>query len=132
MPDGQFYQIRLTFNPVSTHHWIKAQFYDRQDDDVLTHKSTFRDNRFIDEAYFKRMERRKEVDPEGYQIYGLGNWGETKGLIFHNYEVKEISTNYEDYDHLPLGKTSDSTTQMQSTRTDIRTAIYTCSWTVRL
>lgn len=104
LPDGQFYQIRLTFNPVSAHHWIKAQFFDREDADVLTHKSTFKDNRFIDEAYYRRMERRKEVDPEGYQIYGLGNWGETKGLILHNYEVKEISTNYEDYDYVAVGQ----------------------------
>ena len=50
------------------------------------------------------MERRKEVDPEGCQIYGLGNWGETKGLILHNYEVKEISTNYEDYDYVAIGQ----------------------------
>ena len=51
LPSGQFYQIRLTFNPVSAHHWIKAQFFDREDADVLTHKSTFKDNRFIDDAY---------------------------------------------------------------------------------
>lgn len=72
LPDGQFYQIRCTFNPVSAHHWIKAIFFDRKDDpDVLTHHSTYRDNRFIDEAYYRRMERRRKVDPEGYQIYGL-------------------------------------------------------------
>ena len=79
LPPGQFYQIRMTFNPVSAHHWIKKQFFDRQDPDVFTHHSTYRDNRFIDEAYYRRMERRKEVDPEGYQIYGLGEWGEIAG-----------------------------------------------------
>lgn len=71
LPEGQFYQIRLTFNPVSKTHWIKKTFFDFEDTNVLTHHSTYLDNRFIDEAYKERMLRRKEVDPEGYQIYGL-------------------------------------------------------------
>lgn len=31
LPDGQFYQIRMTFNPVSAYHWIKRVFFDRSD-----------------------------------------------------------------------------------------------------
>lgn len=92
LPDGLFYQIRMTFNPVSAHHWIKTQFFDREDTDVFTHHSTYRDNRFIDRAYYRRMERRKEIDPEGYKVYGLGEWGETKGLILRNYVVEDIPT----------------------------------------
>lgn len=42
LPEGQFYQIRMTFNPVSAHHWIKKVFFDRTDPDVLTHQSTMR------------------------------------------------------------------------------------------
>ena len=72
LPAGQFYQIRMTFNPVSAQHWIKKVFFDRSDPDVLTHKSTYKDNRFIDTAYYRRMERRKEVDAEGYKVYGEG------------------------------------------------------------
>lgn len=26
LPEGQFYQIRLTFNPVNKNHWIKRSF----------------------------------------------------------------------------------------------------------
>lgn len=103
LPDGQFYQIRMTFNPVSSNHWIKKQFFDRKDENVLTHHSTYLMNRFIDSAYHKRMERRKEVDPEGYEVYGLGNWGETQGIIFRNWEVKKISLNFDDYDDICYG-----------------------------
>lgn len=71
LPDGQFYQIRLTFNPVSSNHWIKKVFFDIKDENVLTHHSTYLMNRFVDDAYRARMERRKIVDPEGYRIYGL-------------------------------------------------------------
>lgn len=100
LPPGQFYQIRLTFNPVSASHWIKAQFFDRKDPDVFTHSSTYKSNRFIDEGYYRRMERRKEVDPEGYRIYGLGEWGETGGLILHNYVVEDFNISPERFDYM--------------------------------
>lgn len=100
LPAGQFYQIRLTFNPVSAHHWIKRVFFDRTDPDVLTHQSTYQGNRFIDEAYHRRMLRRKEVDPEGYQIYGLGEWGEVGGLILKNYVVEDFDREPERFDYM--------------------------------
>ena len=104
LPEGQFYQIRMTFNPVSSSHWIKKVFFDIPDPNVLTHHSTYLMNRFIDDAYRARMERRKQVDPEGYQIYGLGEWGEIGGLILRNWEVKEISQNFNDYDDIAIGQ----------------------------
>lgn len=100
LPEGQFYQIRMTFNPVSAHHWIKKQFFDRSDPDVLVHHSTYRDNRFIDAAYYRRMERRREVDPDGYQIYGLGEWGEVGGLILKNYVIEEFDRSPENFDYI--------------------------------
>lgn len=100
LPKGQFYQIRLTFNPVSSSHWIKKHFFDRADPDVFTHHSTYRDNRFIDDAYYRRMERRKEVDPDGYRIYGLGEWGEVGGLILTNYVIEEFDTSPERFDYM--------------------------------
>lgn len=100
LPEGQFYQIRLTFNPVSSSHWIKKHFFDRADPDVFTHHSTYKDNRFIDDAYYRRMERRKEVDPDGYRIYGLGEWGEVGGLILTNYVVEDFDTSPERFDYM--------------------------------
>jgi phage terminase large subunit len=104
LPPGQFYQIRMTFNPVNKNHWIKKVFFDIPDPNVLTHHSTYLGNRFIDDAYKARMERRKLVDPEGYQIYGLGEWGEIGGLILHNWEIKEVSQNLNDYDDIAIGQ----------------------------
>ena len=104
LPPGQFYQIRMTFNPVNKNHWIKKQYFDYTDENTLTHHSTYLGNRFIDDAYRARMERRKIVDPEGYQIYGLGEWGEIGGLILHNWEIKDISQNLNDYDDIAIGQ----------------------------
>ena len=100
LPQGQFYQIRLTFNPVSANHWIKKAFFDVSDPNVLTHHSTYLDNRFIDDAYRARMERRRIVDPDGFRIYGLGEWGETGGLILSNYIVEEFDTSPERFDYM--------------------------------
>mgnify|MGYP003307948124 CR=1 FL=1 len=104
LPRNQFYQIRMTFNPVNKNHWIKKVFFDRQDPNVLTHHSTYLTNRFIDDAYRQRMERRKAVDPDGYQIYGLGEWGEIGGLILHNWAVEDISQDINDYDDIAIGQ----------------------------
>lgn len=104
LPPGQFYQIRLTFNPVNKNHWIKKVFFDTPDPNVITHHSTYLENRFIDDAYRQRMERRKRVDPEGYRIYGLGEWGETGGLILKGWEIKECSQSLEDYDDVAIGQ----------------------------
>ena len=104
LPAGLFYQIRLTFNPVNKNHWIKKVFFDIPDPDVLCHHSTYLMNHFCDDAYKRRMERRKIVDPEGYRIYGLGEWGEIGGLILKNWEVKEISQDLDDYDGISIGQ----------------------------
>ena len=104
LPAGLFYQIRLTFNPVNKNHWIKKVFFDIPDPDVLCHHSTYLMNHFCDDAYKRRRERRKIVDPEGYRIYGLGEWGEIGGLILKNWEVKEISQDLDDYDGISIGQ----------------------------
>jgi phage terminase large subunit len=46
------------------------------------------------------MERRKIVDPEGYRIYGLGDWGEVGGLILSNYVIEEFDTSPERFDYM--------------------------------
>lgn len=78
LPPGQFYQIRMTFNPVNKNHWIKKVFFDTPDPNVLTHHSTYLMNRFIDDAYKARMERRKAVDPEGYSDIWFGRMGRNR------------------------------------------------------
>lgn len=104
LPSGLFYQIRLTFNPVSARHWIKRRFFDVSDPMVYTHHSTYLDNRFNDAAYHQRMLRRKQHNPEGYRIYALGEWGEVGGLILTNWSGEEISQNYDDYDAVYIGQ----------------------------
>ncbi len=85
--DNLYYQMTFTFNPVSATHWIKGKYFDYKDSEIFTHHSTYKDNRFIDDGYYDRMERRRVQDPEGYRVYGLGEWGELGGLILNNIEM---------------------------------------------
>lgn len=94
-----YYQMTFTFNPVSAMHWIKAKYFDTKSEDVFTHSSTYLDNRFIDAGYHRRMMMRKERDPEGYRVYGLGEWGETGGLILTNYVVESFDTGPQYFDN---------------------------------
>ena len=99
--ENLFYQITLTFNPVSSRHWIKRRFFDSACDDYFTHHSTYLDNRFIDSDFHKRMLLRKQFDPNGYRIYALGEWGEQEGLILSNYTVCEFNR---DFDEVIIGQ----------------------------
>ena len=99
-----YHQMTLTFNPVSARHWIKKAFVDTLSDDVFVHHSTYLDNKFIDEEYHKRMQRRKELDLEGYRIYGLGEWGETSGIIFKNIEIADLPQDFSHYDDVAYGQ----------------------------
>lgn len=95
-----YYQMTFSFNPISAAHWIKRKYWDYESKDIFKCSSTYLDNRFLDDAYHKRMMMRKEQDPEGYQIYGLGEWGETGGIILHNYVIEELPKDFDRYNNI--------------------------------
>jgi len=104
LPEGLFYQIRMTFNPVSSSHWLKSMFFDEPDENVLTSHSTYLDNEWCDGQYRERMERRKKFDPEGYRIYALGEWGESGGLILPNIAIGAFETDAQYFDRVAAGQ----------------------------
>lgn len=104
LPDNLYYQITMTFNPVNSQHWIKTYYWDRDSEDIFKLKTTYLDNRFIDQGYHTRMELRKLIDPEGYEIYGLGNWGDISGMILQNYTIQDVPQEFEFYDSIAIGQ----------------------------
>ena len=88
-------QITLTFNPISHFHWLKSYFFDDPKDNSAILKTTYKDNRFIDDYYVKVLENLKNEDWTYYQIYTLGEWGSPGNLIYTNYEVvKEVPSSF--------------------------------------
>lgn len=70
---GRKKQLLLTFNPIDINHWIKKKLIDTGKAKVL--KTTYKDNKFIEEEYKEVLEGFKETDPYYYEVYCLGNWG---------------------------------------------------------
>lgn len=99
-------QIIITFNPVSILHWLKLRFFDRPDDRVLTHRSTYKDNRFLDAESIITLESFKDTDEYYYQVYCLGMWGVTGKSVFDakavtsrlQQNIQPVTTGYFEYD----------------------------------
>lgn len=82
-------QITLTFNPIDEEHWIKKYFFDSPEisDRTTIIKTTYKDNKFIDEDYKHELESYQFIDKNYYKIYCLGDWGGiTEGRIFPIWE----------------------------------------------
>ena len=101
LPAGLFYQLTLSFNPVNATHWLKSRLWDYNDKNTYRHKSTYLSNVFIDKEYKERMARRKELDPDGFKVYALGQWGAVGGAILTNFEVCDL--NKADFEVLTMG-----------------------------
>ena len=85
-------QMTLTFNPIDEEHWIKKHFFDTPEiaEKTTIIKTTYLDNKFIDEAYKSELESYANIDKNYYKIYALGNWGGiTEGRIFTLWEQIE-------------------------------------------
>jgi phage terminase large subunit len=78
------FQITISFNPISAYHWLKSYFFDRKVDSCTILKTTYLDNRFIDDAYKGRL---NALTGTARQVYAMGEWGVTEGLVF-----KEVAT----------------------------------------
>lgn len=78
----EYQQIILTFNPININHWIKKRFFDHMDERARTHESTYKDNRFLDEAASRTLEGFRLTDEYYYQVYCLGMWGVTGRTVF--------------------------------------------------
>ncbi len=68
-------QIILTFNPIREDHWLKSQFFDKEDSDTFTLITTFNDNKFIDDEYKRILNEKYKTNINLYRVYVLGHWG---------------------------------------------------------
>ena len=79
-------QIFLDFNPSMDEHWIYDVVIPRKDCTFI--HSTYLDNiQFLPAELVREIENLKQVDENYWRIYGLGEIGQIKGLVFTNWEV---------------------------------------------
>lgn len=82
-------QIITTFNPVDINHWLKRRFFSGQLPGVRAHRSTYRDNRFLDDEQKAVLESFRTTDPYYYRVYCLGEWGVFGKTVFSAQGVSE-------------------------------------------
>lgn len=84
---GNYLQIIFTFNPVSKKNFVYKDFYARNRDKTFYVKTTHEDNDKVGADYKEMLQEMKDLDPEYYKIYALGEWGENSNAIIYNYKI---------------------------------------------
>jgi len=90
---GHKKQFYLTFNPISSLHWLKSEFFDMPKNDSVVCHSTYLDNAHLDAETIATLEDMKIRNPQKYEVYALGKWGSTGKKVFTNYKVEEFEVN---------------------------------------
>jgi phage terminase large subunit len=83
--DDQPNRMYLALNPSEEFSWINQKLIHW--DNVQVIRSTYLDNPFLSEVYKKTLEDLKELDPELYQIYALGEYATLSNVIYQNYTI---------------------------------------------
>ena len=71
-------QIILSYNPVDEEHWIVKRWFKKPNPKVKLFKTTYKNNRFIDDEYADELEDLVNHDEYQYRVYCLGEWGVIK------------------------------------------------------
>ena len=78
-------KIYLDYNPSDPYSWIYEKVHTRDDCTFL--QSTYKANPFLDEDTIAEIERLKDIDPDYWRVYGLGEIGTIQTMIFRNFNL---------------------------------------------
>ena len=91
-------QMYFSFNPVSKANWVYRRWF--RDgaiihDDTVIHRSTYRDNRFLPDAYIETIEKMSQTNPTYYRIYALGEFASLDKLVFNGWRIGRIEDTHD-------------------------------------
>jgi phage terminase large subunit len=81
-------KVIIDFNPSEEFHWIYDHVLPRKD--VEFFQTTYKDNPFLGAEIKAEIERLKEIDENYWRVYGLGERGQAKSLVYTFTTIKEI------------------------------------------
>lgn len=81
-------KVIIDYNPSDEFHWIYDQVLTRPD--VEFFQTTYKDNPFLSDVIKEEIERLKTIDENYWKIYGLGERGQSRSLIYSFTTTKEI------------------------------------------
>ncbi len=105
-------RVILDYNPSDEYHWIYDDLITRPDCDF--HQTTYKDNPFLGDNLISEIERLKDTDETYWQIYGLGERGVSKSIIFNYQESEKIPEDAKFISYgLDYGYTNDPTAMVK-------------------
>ena len=78
-------KVYLDYNPSDPYSWIYDKVITR--DDCTFIKSTYKANPFLDKDTVAEIERLRDLDPDYWQVYGLGEIGSIQTMIFRAFNL---------------------------------------------
>jgi phage terminase large subunit len=81
-------KVIIDFNPSEEFHWIYDHVLPRKD--VEFFQTTYKDNPFLGAEIKAEIERLKDIDENYWRVYGLGERGQAKSLVYTFTTIKEI------------------------------------------
>jgi phage terminase large subunit len=81
-------KVIIDFNPSEEFHWIYDHVLPRKD--VEFYQTTYKDNPFLGAEIKAEIERLKDIDENYWRVYGLGERGQAKSLVYTFNTIKEI------------------------------------------
>jgi phage terminase large subunit len=73
-------QIIIDYNPSDEFHWIYDKVLTRED--CSFYQTTYKDNPFLPQQIVEEIERLKDTDENYWRVYGLGERGQSRSLVF--------------------------------------------------
>jgi len=86
--------VIMDYNPADEYHWIYDEVIPRKDCKFI--QTTYKDNPFLSKEQKREIEHLKDVDPNFWRVYGLGERGIAQATIYSNWELydKEPELDY--------------------------------------
>lgn len=86
-------QLICSFNPVSKVNWVYKKWFasDQKHDSTTILHTTYKDNKFLPEAYINALKEKMMSNPTYYRIYALGEFASLDKLVFNNYKIEEFN-----------------------------------------
>jgi phage terminase large subunit len=93
---GDNNQLYLSFNPVSSLHWIKTELVDKRKSGLAENVSTYKDNlKNLSPEIIHEIEDLINQDDNFYRIYTLGEWGTLTETIY-SFPTVDMPLEFED------------------------------------
>lgn len=100
---GQGARILVDTNPDNPHHWLKANYIDSENPNILNYSLTISDNTFLDKRYVDNL---KASTPSGmfYDRNIDGLWVTGDGAVYMDFDYNKHYITQEDVDNNKYGK----------------------------